>query len=198
MRKLNLNASGGVCAGQPAYPPEALLKLYLYGYINKVRSSRRLENETYRNLEVIWLVEKLRPSYKTIADFRKNNSKALTATNRDFVLLCKELQLFGGETLGIDGSFFKADASKDSIYTEDKLNQQLQQLEQKINVYQEQLAVQDEADSQVGATLFRRSISNLPYGSRQWRSSASSNGRKGSEAAPICTQRVRNTESSGC
>ena len=83
----------------------------------KVRSSRRLENETYRNLEVIWLVEELRPSYKTIADFRKNNSKALTATNRDFVLLCKELHLFGCETLGIDGSFFKADASKDSIYT---------------------------------------------------------------------------------
>ena len=143
-----LNTSGGVCAGQPAYPPEALLKLYLYGYINKVRSSRRLENETYRNLEVIWLVEELRPSYKTIADFRKNNSKALTATNRDFVLLCKELQLFGGETLGIDGSFFKADASKDSIYTEDKLHQQLQQLAQKITAYQKQLAVQDEADNQ--------------------------------------------------
>ena len=143
-----LNTSGGVCAGQPAYPPEALLKQYLYGYINKVLSSRRLENETYRNLEVIWLVEELRPSYKTIADFRKNNSKALTATHRDFVLLCKELQLFGGETLGIDGSFFKADASKDSIYTEDKLHQQLQQLAQKITAYQKQLAVQDEADNQ--------------------------------------------------
>jgi transposase len=144
------NSSGGVCAGQPAYPPEALLKLYLYGYINKVRSSRRLESETCRNLEVIWLVEALRPSYKTIADFRKNNSKALTVTNRDFVLLCKELQLFGGETLGIDGSFFKADANKDSIYTEDKLHRQLQQLEQKINAYQEQLALQDEADNQAG------------------------------------------------
>ena len=122
------NTSGGICAGQPAYPPEALLKLYLYGYINKVRSSRRLERETYRNLEVIWLTESLCPSYKTIADFRKNNSKALTATNRDFVLLCKELQLFGAETLGIDGSFFKADASKDSIYTADKLDKQLRQL----------------------------------------------------------------------
>lgn len=144
------NTSGGICAGQRAYPPEALLKLYLYGYLNKVRSSRKLENETYRNLEVIWLVEGLRPSYKTIADFRKNNSQALTATNRDFVLLCKELQLFGGETLGIDGSFFKADASKDSLYTEAKLNQQLQQLEQKINTYQEQLARQDEADNQAG------------------------------------------------
>jgi hypothetical protein len=103
-----------------------------------------------RNLEVIWLVEALRPSYKTIADFRKNYSKVLTATNRDFVLLCKELQLFGDETLGIDGSFFKADASKDSIYTESKLQKQLQQLEQKINAYQEQLALQDEADNQAG------------------------------------------------
>ena len=144
------NASGGICAGQPAYPPEALLKLYLYGYINKVRSSRRLERETYRNLEVIWLTESLCPSYKTIADFRKNNSKALTATNRDFVLLCKELQLFGAETLGIDGSFFKADASKDSIYTADKLDKQLRQLEQKITAYQEQLAQKDEADNQAG------------------------------------------------
>ncbi len=89
------NTFGGIVAGQPAYPPADLLKLYLYGYINKVRSSRRLESETYRNFEVIWLVEALRPSYKTIADFRKNNSKALTATNCDFVLLCKELHPFG-------------------------------------------------------------------------------------------------------
>ena len=122
----------------------------LYGYINKVRSRRRLESETCRNLEVIWLVEELRPSYKTIADFRKNNSKALTATNRDFILLCKDLQLFGGETLGTDGRFFKADASKASIYTEKKLNQQLQQLEDKINSYLEQLAAQDEADNLAG------------------------------------------------
>lgn len=74
----------------------------------------------------------------------------MTAGNRDFVLLCRELQLFGGETLGIDGSFFKADASKDSIYTEDKLHQQLQKLEQKINAYQEQLARQDETDNRAG------------------------------------------------
>ena len=144
------NTADGICAGQPAYPPEALLKLYLYGYINRVRSSRRLESETHRNLEVIWLIEELRPSYKTIADFRKNNSKALTATNRDFIWLCKDLQLFGAETLGIDGSFFKADASKASIYNEKKLNQQLQELEDKINAYQQQLAAQDEADNQAG------------------------------------------------
>ncbi len=144
------NGQGGVCAGQPAYPPEAPPKLYLYGYINKVRSRRRLESETYRNPEAVWLVEALRPSYKTIANFRKDNGQALTATNRGFVLLCKELQLFGGETLGIDGSFFKADANKDSIYTEDKLRKQLERLGQKTKAYQERLALQDEADNQAG------------------------------------------------
>ena len=76
---LNTELAGTYCfgAGQPAYPPQALLKLYLYGYLNRVRSSRRLEKETHRNVEVIWLVEGLHPSYKTIADFRKNNAKAL-------------------------------------------------------------------------------------------------------------------------
>ena len=78
-------------AGQPAYDPAGLLKLHLYGYMQGIRSSRKLEREVYRNLEVIWLIEGQRPSYKTIANFRKNNSKALKASNRDFVLLCKEL-----------------------------------------------------------------------------------------------------------
>ena len=93
--------------GQPAYNPAALLKLYLYGYLQRTRSSRQLERETCRNLEVIWLIEGLRPSYKTIANFRKDNSKALKAVNRDFLLLCKELDLFGGEEVAVDGSFLK-------------------------------------------------------------------------------------------
>ncbi len=92
-------------AGQPPYPPPAILKLYLYGYLQGIRSSRKLESETQRNLEVIWLLEGLRPCYKSIADFRKSN--ALKAANRDFVLLCKELALFGGETVAVDGSFSK-------------------------------------------------------------------------------------------
>ena len=104
-------------AGQPAYAPTGLLKLYLYGYMQGIRSSRKLEREVYRNLEVIWLIEGLRPSYKTIANFRKNNSDALKSTNRDFVLLCKELDLLGGESVAVDGSFFKADARKERIYT---------------------------------------------------------------------------------
>ena len=96
-----------ISAGQPAYAPGALLKLYLYGYLQGIRSSRKLERETCRNLEVIWLVEGLQPTYKTIADFRKQNSAALKATNRDFLLLCKELSLFGGEEVAVDGSFSK-------------------------------------------------------------------------------------------
>ena len=139
-----------ISAGQPAYDPAALLKLYLYGYLQGIRSSRKLEREACRNLEVMWLVEGLRPTYKTVADFRKANSTALTAANRDFLLLCKELALFGGEQAAVDGSFFKANASKTGIYTEDKLNKQLECLEKKIADYQQALAEQDAADDQAG------------------------------------------------
>ncbi len=140
------NTQSVISAGQPAYAPGALLKLYLYGYLQGIRSSRKLERETGRNLEVIWLVEGLQPTYKTIADFRKENSAALTATNRDFLLLCKELSLFGGEEVGVDGSFFKADANKDGLYTEEKLNNQLEYLDKKITAYQEALDQQDAVD----------------------------------------------------
>ena len=134
--------------GQPAYEPGMLLKLYLYGYQQGIRSSRKLEQETHRNLEVIWLMSSLQPSYKTIANFRKENATGLRAVNRDFVLLCKELSLLGGETVAVDGSFFKADASKDSIYTEKQLNQQLEALEQKIKHYQDALAAQDQLEDE--------------------------------------------------
>jgi transposase len=135
-----------ISAGQPTYAPGALLKLYLYGYLQGIRSSRKLEGEICRNLEVIWLVEGLQPTYKTIADFRKQNSAALKATNRDFLLLCKELSLFGGEEVAVDGSFFKAYANKDGIYTEEKLNNQLESLDKKITAYQEALDQQDAVD----------------------------------------------------
>ena len=144
------NTQPGIAAGQPAYNPAALLKLYLYGYLQGIRSSRKLEREASRNLEVMWLIEGLRPTYKTIADFRKVNGAALKAANRDFLLLCKELALFGGEQAAVDGSFFKADASKSGIYTEDKLNQQLEYLDKKIADYQQALAEQDAADDKAG------------------------------------------------
>jgi transposase len=136
-------------SGQPAYDPAALLKLYLYGYLQGIRSSRKLERETCRNIEVMWLIEGIQPTYKTIANFRKSNSAALTATNRDFLLLCKELALFGAEEVAVDGSFFKADASKEGIYTEAKLADQIKSLDKKITAYQEALDRQDAAEDKV-------------------------------------------------
>jgi transposase len=136
--------------GQPAYDPACLLKLYLYGYTHKVRSSRDLEKETHRNVEVIWLMGKLQPSYKTIADFRKNNGKALKAANKDFIELCQALNLFGGEVVGIDGSFFNGNASNASIYTQEKLDKQLRELEKQIEAYHQQLAQQDQSDDEAG------------------------------------------------
>jgi transposase len=139
-----------ISAGQPAYDPSALLKLYLYGYLQGIRSSRKLERETRRNLEAMWLAEGLQPGYKTIADFRKMNSSALKATHRDFLLLCKELSLFGGEEVAVDGSFFNANASKQGIYTDAKLDQQLACLDKKIADYQQAIAEQDRADDAAG------------------------------------------------
>jgi transposase len=94
--------------GRPAYAPGDLLKLYLYGYLNRVRSSRLLERETQRNVEVMWLLKQLTPDFKTIADFRKNSLEPLKQVCRMFTLLCKELELFGGELIAIDGCKFKA------------------------------------------------------------------------------------------
>ena len=98
------HADRGMEVGQPPYDPADLLKLYLYGYINQIRSSRRLEREACRNLELIWLLKNLRPGYRTIANFRKENWKALKAVNRSFVLLVRELGLVGGAVVAIDGS----------------------------------------------------------------------------------------------
>ena len=131
-------------AGQPAYDPALLLKLYLYGYQHRVRSSRRLEAETRRNLEVIWLCQGATPSYKTIADFRKDNVAALRAANREFIVLCRELSLLGGSRVAIDGTFLKANANPDSIYTKSYLERELKRLDGKIAEYHRQL---DEADA---------------------------------------------------
>jgi transposase len=94
--------------GRPAYDPADLLKLYIYGYVNRVRSSRRLEIEARRNLEMIWLLCGLRLDFKTIADFRKDNRNAFKAVFRQFVLLCRKLDLFGGELVAVDGTRLKA------------------------------------------------------------------------------------------
>ena len=101
--------------GCPPYAPAVLLKLYLYGYLHRVRSSRLLEAECHRNVEVIWLTGKQTPDFKTIADFRKDNLAPLKAVARQFTLLCRKLELFGGELLAIDGSKFRAVNARDQI-----------------------------------------------------------------------------------
>jgi transposase len=144
------NSEPGLTAGQPAFHPGLLVKLYLYGYLNGIRSSRKLEREAVRNVEAIWLAGNLRPGYKTIANFRKDNGKALRAANRDFILLCRHLGLLGGEEVAVDGSFFKGDASKDGIYTADRLERQLAELDRKIGDYQARMDAQDAADDGAG------------------------------------------------
>ena len=134
-------------AGQPPYDPADLLKLYLYGYINQVRSSRRLEREACRNLELIWLLSNLRPGYRTIANFRKENWKALKAANRSFVLLARELGLIGGAVVAIDGSFFHGDASKASVLTRKRLAEQITKLDQEIEAYGKSLEDNDAAEA---------------------------------------------------
>jgi transposase len=135
-------------AGQPPYDPADLLKLYLYGYINQVRSSRRLEREACRNLELIWLLKGLKPGYRTIANFRKENWKALKAANRSFVLLARELGLVGGAVVAIDGSFFHGDASKASMFTRKRLAGQIAKLDQEIEAYGKSLEANDAAEAQ--------------------------------------------------
>jgi transposase len=134
-------------AGQPPYHPKALLKLYLYGYQHRIRSSRRLEREARRNLELIWLLEGLEPGYRTIANFRKDNWAALKAVSRDFVLMARELGLVGGECVAIDGAFFDGDASKASIKTRHRLAEQLAALEKDIEAYGAALEANDAAEA---------------------------------------------------
>jgi transposase len=104
--------------GRPGYHPSVLLKLYLYGYLNRIASSRRLEREAQRNLEVVWLTGRLAPDFKTIADFRRDNGPAIRATCRQFVLLCREFGLFAEALVAIDGSKFKAVNTRDKNYTQ--------------------------------------------------------------------------------
>lgn len=138
---------GAEAMGQPPYDPADLLKLYLYGYINQVRSSRRLEREACRNLELIWLLKNLKPGYRTIANFRKENWQALKAVNRGFVLLVRELGLVGGAVVAIDGSFFHGDASKASIFTRKRLAEQVARLDLEIDAYGKSLEDNDAAEA---------------------------------------------------
>ena len=130
--------------GRPAYHPATLLKLYLYGYLNRIRSSRRLETETHRNMEMIWLLQGLCPDFKTIANFRKDNRKAFKPLFREFNLLCRELGLFGAELVAIDGSKFKAVSNSRNHHTSKQLQKAIEKIEQRIDTYLEDLKQSDD------------------------------------------------------
>ena len=123
------------------------MKLYLYGYINQIRSSRRLEREACRNLELIWLLKNLKPGYRTIASFRKENWAALKAANRSFVLLLRELNLIGGTLVAVDGALFHGNAAKDSIFTRGKLVKQIARLDEEIEAYGSSLDTNDAVEA---------------------------------------------------
>jgi transposase len=129
--------------GRPAYDPAMLLKLYLYGYLNRVPSSRRLEREAQRNIEVMWLTGRLVPDHKTIANFRRDNGAAIQAACRQFVVLCRDLSLFTGASVAVDGSKFKAVNNRDRNYTVTKVAKRLEQVDASIARY---LATLDRAD----------------------------------------------------
>jgi len=129
--------------GRPAYHPSVLLKLYLYGYLNRIQSSRRLERETQRNIELMWLTGRLSPDFKTIADFRKDNGPAIRNVCREFVVLCRRLNLFSQAIVAIDGSKFKAVNAHDSNFTHGKVDKRLREIEHSIDRY---LAAMETAD----------------------------------------------------
>jgi transposase len=150
LRKLGFDRADPAATGRPAYHPATLLKIYVYGYLNRVQSSRRLETEAQRNLELIWLTRRLTPDFKTIADFRRDNGDAIGKVCKEFVLLCRRLKLFTDGIVAIDGSKFKAVNNRDKNFTDRKLQARIEQLEDSIKRYLVEL---DRADRDATAVL---------------------------------------------
>lgn len=129
--------------GRPCYHPATLLKLYIYGYLNRIQSSRRLEKETHRNVELMWLLERLQPDFKTIADFRKDNSKGIKNACRQFVELCRQMNMFSDAVVAIDGSKFKAVNNRARNYTPKKVTFHIERVEKSIQHYLSSMDTQD-------------------------------------------------------
>src|SRR5215468_905292 len=133
--------------GRPAYHPATLLKIYLYGYLNRVQSNRRLEQEANRNLELMWLTGRLAPDFKTLADFRADNGAAIRGVCREFIVLCRRLGMFSQAIVAIDGSKFKAVNHRDRNFTSGKMKLRMELIEQSITEYLEQLDRMDRKEA---------------------------------------------------
>ena len=145
LAKLGFEGVDPAATGRPAYHPAVLLKIYIYGYLNRIQSSRRLEKEAGRNVELMWLTGRLAPDFKTIANFRKDNGKAIRSVCKQFIVLCQQLGLFSDNVVAIDGSKFKAVNNRDRNFTSAKLQRRMEEIESSINRYLVEL---DTADRQ--------------------------------------------------
>jgi transposase len=135
--------------GRPAYHPGMLLKMYIYGYLNRIQSSRRLERESHRNVELIWLTGRLMPDFKTIADFRKDNRQAIRKVCLKFVELCRELELFSATLVAIDGSKFKAVNSRDKNFTRKSVKRRIKKTQANIDRYLAKLDAVDAEEPEI-------------------------------------------------
>src|SRR5262247_2817499 len=145
LSRLGFDGVAPEATGRPSYHPSVLLKLYSYGYLNQVQSSRRLEREAGRNVEVMWLTGRLVPDHKTIADFRKDNGEAIRKVCAQFIMLCRALDLFANVSVAIDGSKFRAVNNRDKNFTRAKMERRIAQIEESVARYLRQL---DSADRQ--------------------------------------------------
>lgn len=147
LEELGFTHAKHAAEGRPPYHPATLLKLFIYGYLNRIRSSRMLERECKRNVELMWLLEELTPDHNTIANFRKENPKAIKDVFRRLVVMCKALDLIGGKIIATDGTKFRAQNSKKNNYNQKKIDEHLRYIEDKINDYRDTLDLADSAES---------------------------------------------------
>jgi transposase len=163
MEELGFDRTAPKETGRPPYDPRDLLKLYISGYLNRVRTGRTLERECQRNVELMWLMRKLRPDFKTITDFRKDNRKAFRGVFRQFVLLCKGLGLVGGELVAVDGSKFKAVNSGQRNFSQKKLEERLKKIDEKVERYLDEMDRGDEEgkDTEISAAELKQKIEKL-------------------------------------
>jgi transposase len=164
LRELGFSGVDPSETGRPGYHPSILLKIYVYGYLNRIQSSRRLEREAGRNVELMWLTGRLTPDFKTIADFRRDHGEAIRAVCRQFIVICRQLNLFASHIVAIDGSKFRAVNNQNKNYTRAKMNRSLAKIEKSLDKYFAQLESADREESalaDVKAERIERKIDSL-------------------------------------
>jgi transposase len=149
LREMGFEGTDPLATGRPAYHPAVMLKIYIYGYLNRIQSSRRLEHEAQRNVELMWLIGRLTPDFKTIANFRKDNGRAIRKVCRQFIVLCRQLNLFTQSLVAIDGSKFKAVNNRDKNFTDAKMKRRMAQVNESIERYLRAMDTADRAEPEV-------------------------------------------------